>query len=91
MGSCMEYFLERGQPEGNTMTELLRRAFERAQQLPDDAQNALAARILEAIEEQEWDEIISKPRVREALRTLAREARRQEAAGKTEIGGFAIE
>ncbi len=71
------------------MTEQLRRAFERAQQLPDDAQNALAARILEAIDEQEWDEIIRKPRVRQALRTLAEETRRQEAAGETEEGGFA--
>jgi hypothetical protein len=75
--------------EVNTMTEQLRQAFERAQQLPDDAQNALAARILEAIDEQEWDEIVRKPHVRQVLRTLAEEARQQEAAGKTEEGGFA--
>jgi hypothetical protein len=73
----------------NTMTEQLRQAFERAQQLPDDAQNALAARILEAIDEQEWDEIIRQPRVRQTLRNLAEQARRQEAAGETEEGGFA--
>ncbi len=73
------------------MTEQLREAFERAQQLSDDAQNALAVRILDAIDEQEWDEIVSKPRVRQALRTLAEEARQQEAAGETEEGGFAIE
>lgn len=72
------------------MTEQLRQAFERAQQLPDDEQNALAERILEAIDEQEWDAIVSKPRVRQALRTLAKEARRQEAAGENEAGGFAI-
>jgi hypothetical protein len=71
------------------MTEQLRRAFELAQQLPDDAQNALAARILEAIDEQEWDEITRKPCVRQALRSLAEQARRQEAAGETEEGGFA--
>jgi hypothetical protein len=59
---------------GHIMTEQLRQAFERAQRLPDEAQNALAARILEAIDEQEWDEIVSKPRVRQALRTLAEEA-----------------
>jgi len=68
----------------------LREAFERAQQLSDDAQNALAERILDAIDEQEWDEIVSKPRVRQALRILAEEARQQEAAGETEEGGFAI-
>ncbi len=73
------------------MTEQLREAFERAQQLSDAAQNALAERILDAIDEQEWDEIVSKPRVRQALRTLAEEARQQEAAGETEEGGFAIE
>ncbi len=73
------------------MTEQLREAFERAQQLSDDAQNALAVRILDAIDEQEWDEIVSKPRVRQTLRILAEEARQQEAAGETEEGGFAIE
>lgn len=73
------------------MTEQLREAFERAKQLSDDAQNALAERILDAIDEQEWDEIVSKPRVRQALRILAEEARQQEAAGETEEGGFAIE
>ncbi len=73
------------------MTEQLREAFERAQQLSDAAQNELAERILDAIDEQEWDEIVSKPRVRQALRTLAEEARQQEAAGETEEGGFAIE
>jgi hypothetical protein len=55
--------------------------------LSDDAQNAFAEHILEAIEEQEGDEIVKKSRVRQALRTLAEEARRQE----TEEGGFAIE
>ena len=73
------------------MTEQLREAFERAQQLSDDAQNALAERILDAIDEQEWDEIVSKPRVRQALRIVAEEARQQEAAGETEEGGFVIE
>ena len=73
------------------MTEQLRQAFELAQRLPDEAQNALAARILEAIDEQEWDEIVSKPRVQQALRTLAEEAQKYEATGETVEGGFAIE
>jgi len=71
------------------MTEQLKQAFEQAQQLPDDAQDVLAARILEAIDEQEWDEITRKPRVRQALHSLAEQARRQKAAGETEEGGFA--
>ncbi len=73
------------------MTEQLRQAFERAQQLSDNAQNALALRILEEIDEQEWDEIVSKSRPRKVLRALAEEARQQEAAGETEEGGFAVE
>lgn len=48
------------------MTELLKEAFERAQLLPDIAQNALAARILEDIEEREWEAVISKPRVQKS-------------------------
>ena len=67
------------------MTEQLKNAFERAQQLPIDAQNALAEHILEEIEEQEWEEIISKPRVQQKLLNLAHEE------GNAEEGGFAIE
>ena len=37
------------------------------------------------------DEIVSKLRVRQALRALAEEARLQKDAGETEEGGFAIE
>jgi hypothetical protein len=70
------------------MTEQLQRAFEIAQKLPDTDQNALAVRILEEIEEQEWDKIVSKPKVRARLRELARQALEEEKAGKTEAGGF---
>ena len=70
------------------MTEQLQRAFEIAQRLPDAAQNALAAHILEEIEEQEWDEIVSKSKVQARLRELGRQALAEDKAGKTEIGGF---
>lgn len=72
------------------MTEQLKHAFERAQQLSDVSQNALAERILEEIEEQEWDEIISKPQVQQKLLTLANEAWKEHEAGNTEEGGFAV-
>ncbi len=72
------------------MTEQLRQAFDRAQQLPDAVQNALAERILEEIEEQEWEQIISKPRVQQKLVELADEAWKEHKAGKTEEGGFAL-
>ena len=45
----------------------------------------------EEAEEQEWDTIVSKPRVRQALRRIAAEARRQYYAGETEEGGFGLE
>jgi hypothetical protein len=73
------------------MTEQLRQAFERAQQLPENVQNFLAKRLLEEIEEREWEQIVSKPHVRATVRTLAEEAFGQYQRGETEDGGFAIE
>ncbi len=45
------------------MTEQLRQAFELAQQLPENVQNYLAKRILEEIDEREWEQIASKPHI----------------------------
>ena len=73
------------------MTEQLRQAFERAQQLPTDAQHALAECILEETEEHEWKEIINKPRVQQKLLNLAHEAWKEFERGEAEEGGFAIE
>lgn len=42
-------------------------------------------------EEREWDAIVSKPRVRNALERMAAEALRQRAAGETVEGGFGLE
>lgn len=63
------------------MTEQLRHAIEAMQRLPDEAQNAIAARILEEIEEQEWDAIVSKPRVQARLRELGRQALEEDRVG----------
>lgn len=70
------------------MTEQLRHAIEALQRLPEDVQNAIAARILEEIEEQEWDAIVNKPRVQARLRELGRQALEEDKAGETEEGGF---
>jgi len=70
------------------MTEQLEHAIEALQRLPADAQNAIAARILEEIEEQEWDGIVSKPRVQARLRELGRKAVEEDRVGETEEGGF---
>ena len=45
----------------------------------------------EEAEERAWDSIVSKPHVRQALRRMAAEARRQYYAGETEEGGFGLE
>ena len=49
------------------------------------------ASLAEIHEEQEWDTIVRKPHVINALRRLAAEVLRQDAAGETKEGGFAIE
>ena len=45
----------------------------------------------EEAEEREWDSIVRKPHVRQALRRMAAEARQQYYAGETEEGGFGLE
>lgn len=59
--------------------------------LASDTWSVPIADSVEDEEEHEWHSIVSKPRVREALRRMANEARRQIAAGEIEEGGFAIE
>ena len=71
------------------MTEMLKKAFEKAQQLPEDAQDALAASILEAIEEREWEAIINKPQVQQKLLNMANATWKEREAGEIEEGGFA--
>jgi predicted ATPase len=76
------------------MTEQLRATYEQAQHLPDEVQNELAARIaelLEEIEEQEWDAIVSQPHVLEKLREFGKEAREEHQRGETLEGGFGDE
>jgi len=59
------------------MTEQLRHAIEAMQRLPDEAQNAIAARIWEEIEEQEWDAIVASPRGQRILHQLVKRVRKQ--------------
>lgn len=73
---------------GAIVTEQLQQAIEALQRLPDDAQNVIAERILEEIEEQEWNAIVSKPPVQARLRELGRQALREDEVGETEVGGF---
>jgi hypothetical protein len=77
------------------MTEQLRATYEQAQRLPDAAQNELAARIEELLEEMEeeqvWDAIVSQPHVIEKLREFGKEAREEHLRGETLEGGFGDE
>lgn len=66
-----------------TMTKLLEKALLRAKQLPDEQQDAIAALILEEIEDEaRWDEAFS--RSLDVLERLAAEADEEDRAGLTE-------
>ena len=65
------------------MTELLRKAFEEADRLPEKDQNALATRLLEEIEsESRWSETLS--RSGDTLARLANEALAEHRTGETQ-------
>jgi len=90
LGSALILYLQkRNYNKGEVIiTEQLQHAIEALQRLPAEAQNAIAQRILEEIEEQEWDVIVSKPRVQGRLRELGRQALEEEKLGEAEEGGF---
>jgi hypothetical protein len=70
------------------MTEKLRSAFEAVQHYPADVQDEIATRILEELEEREWDAIVRKPRVMKRIRELADQALSQYQEGHVRDGGF---
>lgn len=64
------------------MTKLLEKAFEVANRLPADQQDALAALVLDEISsEKRWDEAFGKSQ--DVLATLAKEALKAHAEGKS--------
>jgi hypothetical protein len=76
------------------MTERLQQVLAKLEQLDPAQQDIIADLVeqkLEELEEQEWDAIVSKPNVRNALRRMAADAREQEAKGETEEGGWEAE
>lgn len=65
------------------MTKLLERAVKKIEALPDREQDAIAALILEELEDEtRWDNTFA--RTQEALARLAAEAMAEDRAGKTE-------
>ena len=71
-----------------TITEQLKHAIEEAQRLPEAEQNAIAERILDEIEEREWDTIVSQPHVQHALARLVEAGHEEYQRGKTIEGGL---
>lgn len=69
-------------------TDQLKAAYEAAKKLSLKDQDMIAKQILETIEEMEWDEIISHPKVMQKICDLADEALEEHLAGKTIKGGF---
>lgn len=69
--------------EGNSMTEMLDKAFRQASNLPEREQDEFAAFILaELADEQRWSKALSTSSSR--LSELAAEARREYEAGETQ-------
>jgi hypothetical protein len=69
-------------------TDQLKAAYEAAKKLSLKDQDMIAKQILETIEEMEWDEIVSHPKVMQKICDLADEALEEHLAGKTIKGGF---
>lgn len=66
------------------MTEALQRAFELAQQQPDEEQEAIAQMIFETFAaEKHWNELLSHPKSATLLDKLAAQAREEYDAGLT--------
>ena len=64
------------------MTDLLTKAFEEAQKLPEKSQDALAVQLLKDIEaDSKWDETLAKSP--DLLAALADKAREEYRAGRT--------
>ena len=65
------------------MTKLLERAIEEAKKLSESEQDALAQRLLLALDEQRWDELFARPESEQLLSDLADEALAEFRSGKT--------
>jgi len=61
----------------------LKAAFEEAQKLPLKYQTMIAEKVLEAIEDAEWDEWLAQPEISQMMDELEAKAKAQHLAGKT--------
>jgi hypothetical protein len=68
------------------MTQLLKKAFERAAGLPQEEQDRFARVMLAELEsEQRWTELFSRPESEDLLERLADEALAAHRAGRTQV------
>jgi CelD/BcsL family acetyltransferase involved in cellulose biosynthesis len=66
------------------MTQLLKRAFEQASQLPEEEQDEFARLILSELEsEGQWSDLFARPESEDLLERLADEALADHRAGRT--------
>ncbi len=70
------------------MNDQINHVFVEFQQMSDDALKIVLERILDEIDEREWNVIVNKSHVKKRLRELGRQALKEERAGETEEGGF---
>jgi len=64
-------------------TNQLKAAYEAAEKLPLKYQDLIAEKILEEIEEAEWDEWLAQPEISNMMDELEAKAKAQHLAGKT--------
>jgi len=64
-------------------TDQLKAAYEAAEKLPLKYQDMIAEKILEEIEEAQWDEWFAQPEVSKMMDELEAKAKAQHLAGKT--------
>ncbi len=65
------------------MTQMLERAMQRLKELPEEAQDSIAEKILLEIDEAQWAALFDRPESQAALETMAEEALKEHRAGKT--------
>ena len=65
------------------MVDELREVFEQVQEQPEDVQRHIVEVVALALEEAEWDALVSTPESKRFLAQLAEEARAENAAGLT--------
>jgi len=65
------------------MTDLLRQAVEQVEQLPDDAQNDIATKMIALVDEIKWTRLLNHPKTADLLDILSAEGDVEDETGLT--------